>query len=238
MSIKKQFLYDISYIDFNTIQSKKDLMAFMQKHDSSSLRYCINTGLINVSIAKVLGITDEQELYLFFQCGLFHDVGKLGMSYEFLNYPNSYSLQMYNEMKKHTVGGADILQKINADPELIATARYHHCNYDGTGYPGGLFEDEIPLTARITRISDSVDAYLSKRCYKDGGPTKEVWEDLNQFSGTSYDPALLQCFSAVHSKIMYDCHVIGIDQPSQELYMYKLKELFASEFEGREKEVE
>lgn len=220
------FTYDITYIDLRPIQSTEDLYRLMEFHDRSSLKYCIHTGLINLAIAKVYGIQHEKELKQVYDCGLFHDVGKLGMSYEFLNYPGSYTIQMYKEMKKHAEGGASLLLHVNASKPLVDTARYHHCNYDGTGYPGNLFGEDIPLHARITRISDSVDAYLSKRCYKDGGPANETLADLMQFSGTSYDPSLLEAFAKVHRQVMGKCHADGVDHPSQSLYMGTLQVLY------------
>ena len=100
------------------------------------------------------------------------------MERDFINYPGAFTLQMYNEMKKHAIGGGELLMKLNAPQEYIDTANYHHCNFDGSGYPGNLFEEEIPFVSRLTRLSDSIDAYLSKRCYKEGGPANEALSDV------------------------------------------------------------
>lgn len=227
----QNFLYSLNHINFKNIISKKDIVQLLQSHDSDSFTYSFNTAALNYAIAKTYGITEKQTLRLYFESGLFHDTGKVGMSYEFINYPGSYTLNMYNEMKKHAQGGAQMLSIINAEHELIDTCNYHHCNYDGSGYPGGLYGEEIPLSARITRISDSVDAYLSKRCYKEGGPAKEALDDLKQYSGTSYDPELINCFSMVHNKIIEECHKLGEDRPSQSMYMFFLVKLFLIDFE-------
>lgn len=240
MGIKNQenFRYDIEHIDLRTIKSKRDLFLLLGKHDSSSFRYCVHTGLINVAIGKAYGMTERKELNLLYQCGLFHDVGKLGMSYEFLNYPDSYTMHMYNEMKNHTAGGGLLLKSCGAQQPIIDTALYHHCNFDGTGYPGGLYGVDIPFHARVTRIADSVDAYLSKRCYKEGGPANDALNDLLQFEGISYDPSLLKAYASVHERIMIECHSVGFDRPSQNMYIDRLCELFASDFEKPEREID
>jgi putative nucleotidyltransferase with HDIG domain len=224
--------YSVSNIDFSKYSSKKSLLDLLEEHDKDSFIFCLNTGQLNMAIAKELGKKPE-ELYLLFQCGVFHDIGKLGMSHDFINYPGSYTIQMYTEMKKHTSGGGIILETINAEKELIETAKFHHCNFDGSGYPGGFYYNEIPLHARITRISDSVDAYMSKRCYKDGGPTNAVLDDLKQYKGTSYDPDLIEAFSRVHKNVMDISHRDGNDHPSQKLYMHFLDKLYGEKEKER-----
>lgn len=222
------FEYSISHIDFSKFATKKSLLGLLKEHDQDSFIYCVNTGQLNMAIGKELEKKND-ELYLFFQCGIFHDIGKIGMSNEFINYPSSYSIQMYSEMKKHTSGGGLILEKVNAEKEIIETAKFHHCNFDGSGYPGGFYYNEIPLHARVTRISDSVDAYMSKRCYKEGGPSNGVLEDLEHYKGTSYDPDLLDAFAKVHKKIMDLSHREGNDHPSQNIYMHYLEVLYGTE---------
>lgn len=226
------FEYSISHIDFTKYSNKKLLLELLKEHEKNSFLYCLNTGLLNSAIGQELG-KDEDDLFLLFQCGVFHDIGKLGMSNDFINYPGSYTIQMYMEMKKHTSGGGLILEAINAEKELIETAKYHHCNFDGSGYPGGFYYNEIPLHARITRISDSVDAYMSKRCYKDGGPTNAVLSDLKHYRGSSYDPELIDCFEAIHKKVMNLTHKEGNDNPSQVMYMYFLEKVYGSDQKNR-----
>lgn len=230
MAHSKKYLYDISHIDFSTITSKRDILVLLNEHDKDSFTFSFHTASINYAIAKELGVQDPEDLRLLFEAGFLHDIGKLGMSADFINYPGSYTLMMYNEMKKHPQGGAEILERIQADNQILEAVKFHHCNVDGSGYPGGLFGKEIPLSARITRISDSLDAYLSKRCYKEGGPAREALDDLKQYVGTSYDPELIECFSVIHNRILRECHLIGEDRPSQSMYMYFLVKLYLYDF--------
>lgn len=222
------FAYSLSHIDFHNTTSKKDLIDLLNQHDENSFIYSLSTAQLNMAISKELGLSKDL-IYIYFQCGLFHDIGKLGMTNELINYPGSYTMEMYQEMKKHTNGGGVLLEHINAEKELIETAKWHHCNFDGTGYPGGYYYDEIPIHARLTRISDSVDAYMSKRCYKDGGPTYAVIDDLNQYRGSSYDTDLLFYFGKAHEKIMREAHKLGMDRPSQSVYMSILNDIYGTE---------
>jgi putative nucleotidyltransferase with HDIG domain len=226
------FLYSLSHIDFDRLKTKRDALTLLEKHHYESFEFCENTAQLNIAIGKELGLSDD-ELYILFQCGIFHDIGKLGMPVELIDYPGAFTIQMYKEMKKHTIGGRDILMHIKAEKEIVQTAHYHHNNYDGSGYPGGLYEDEIPLFARITRISDSSDAYMSKRCYKENGPINGLLKDIEGFKNTSYDPGLVDILAIVHHKIMHASHVDGTDRPSQSLYMFYLAQMYGEDIMGR-----
>ena len=221
------FKYSLSHLDFANLCSKKQVLDLLQNHDNNSFAYSIHTGQLNMAIGTELHF-DSVRINLLFQSGVFHDTGKLGMCSEFLNFPGAYTVPMYQEMKKHSEGGARILTHIEAETEIIETAKFHHSNYDGSGYPSGQYADEIPLFARITRISDSIDAFMTRRCYKEGGPTNQVLEDLMQYSGTSYDPHLLIAFQKVHNKVMKKSHDEGIDSPSQLMYMHYIDELYGT----------
>ena len=77
---------------------------------------------------------------------------------------------------------------------------YHHENYDGTGYPEGLKENEIPLGARIFALADSVAAMLSERSYKKQYSPEEMVEELTEHSGTQFDPMLISLFFDIIEK--------------------------------------
>jgi putative nucleotidyltransferase with HDIG domain len=222
------FEYSLKHIDLSKLHNKVDLLILLKNHDYNSFIYSLRTAQITYAICSEMKMS-KKDLEINFLCGLFHDIGKLGMSKDFINYPSSYTIEMYEQMKNHPQGGAYLLSYVHAEPELINNSNYHHCNYDGSGYPGGLYEKEIPIHPRLTRISDSIDAYLTKRCYKEGGPAKGVLDDLMQFTETSYDPELLDYFAIVHRKTMRICHRHGHDRPSQDVYMYYLNSIYNPE---------
>ena len=70
--MSSSFIYSYDYIDFSLINSKKAIIELLENHDPNSFRYCVNTGLLNVAIAKELGY-QKDALYLLFQCGIFHE---------------------------------------------------------------------------------------------------------------------------------------------------------------------
>ena len=130
-----------------------------------------------------------------------HDVGKILVSDKILRKPGKLTPEEFEEIKKHaTYGGSVIKQILNgiADEDYIkfATdiATYHHERWDGKGYPNGLKEEEIPLSARMMAIADVFDALVSKRCYKDAMPIEEAFKTIEEEAGTHFDPQLVKVF--------------------------------------------
>ena len=94
----------------------------------------------------------------------------------------------FNEIKKHTVIGWDILKTINEIPYLSTGARWHHERFDGKGYPDGLSGKDIPEEARIICLADSYDAMTSKRSYSSPRTQEEVRAEIERCRGTQFDP--------------------------------------------------
>ncbi len=119
---------------------------------------------------------------------LLHDVGKIGVSEDIINKKGKLTDEEYEEIKKHTVWGAQILHSITEYPKLIIGAKFHHERYDGRGYPEHLKGEDIPEIARIISVADAYDAMTSKRSYRDPIPQVTVREEIIKGSGTQFDP--------------------------------------------------
>lgn len=96
----------------------------------------------------------------------------------------------------------DFTEKSGLDDEPVLTisedvARYHHENWDGTGYPEGLSRDDIPLAARIMALIDVYDALRSQRPYKAALSHREASQNMSLLVGTKFDPDLFAAFDKV-----------------------------------------
>ncbi|GAB6463902.1 hypothetical protein bcgnr5390_17110 [Bacillus luti] len=222
------FKYSLNWLEMKGIQDKQALLHLLKDHDQKSYEYSLYVAMLNDALGMELGM-EEEERYAVFLCGLFHDIGKLGMDKSFIHYPDSYSKEMIDEMKKHVTGGVDLLSFIEADPILIDAVRHHHTNYDGSGYPGGKVRKGIPLYARMTRISDSADAYMTNRSYKAGGPIMGLKNDLSQFEGSWYDPYILDHYFSMHERITGEAERRGVDSLDKEVYMRMIFDLYAKD---------
>lgn len=130
-----------------------------------------------------------------------HDVGKIAVDDAVLRKPGKFTPEEYEQMKKHTVYGGKIIERIldgieNKEWIELASniATYHHEKWDGTGYPYRLAGEEIPLEARIMAVADVYDALVSKRCYKEGFDFDRAYNIIVDGMGTHFDPALRHCF--------------------------------------------
>ncbi len=138
-----------------------------------------------------------------------HDIGKIMISDLILQKPGKLTEEEFNEMKKHTVYGSDIIHEIMGgleDDKYIKIAadiaRYHHERWDGTGYPERLAGTDIPLCARIMAFADVFDALYAERCYKKPvRPVSKVLGIIEEGRGTQFDPGITDVFLSLEGDL-------------------------------------
>jgi putative two-component system response regulator len=130
-----------------------------------------------------------------------HDVGKISISDSVLKKPGKLTDEEFEDMKKHTSFGKQIVEKVEAlakESDFLKYAKIfaatHHEKWDGTGYPEGLKEHGIPLLGRIMAIADVYDALISIRPYKKAFTHEEAVDIIKKGSGTQFDPVLVDVF--------------------------------------------
>ena len=139
---------------------------------------------------------DEETCELIFHASPMHDIGKIGIPDAILLKPGPLDAAEWKIMQSHTTLGAEIL---SGNDSLVinmgkAIALTHHEKWDGSGYPLGLSEYEIPQGGRIVAICDVFDALTSKRPYKQAWPLNKALDEIKACSGTAFDPKLVACF--------------------------------------------
>ena len=149
---------------------------------------------LSVRIGTALGL-EEQVLEQLRVAGLFHDIGKIGVPDQVLLKPCRLTEEEYDEIKKHPVTGARILEGITQLRGIVPMVRGHHERYDGSGYPDGLAGAEIPLGARIIAVADAFDAIVSNRQYRRGKSFEEAIEEIGREQGVQFDPQLAELFT-------------------------------------------
>lgn len=141
-----------------------------------------------------------------------HDVGKIGIPHELTNKTSKLDDYEKSLMNAHTTIAAHALGRANeifltefGYDSFLALARdianFHHENWDGSGYPQGLREQEIPLSARIVAVVDVYDALVSKRPYKNAWSHHEALEEIFQLSDKKFDPEIVNVFRRVETEI-------------------------------------
>lgn len=130
-----------------------------------------------------------------------HDLGKIAVDDSVLRKPGKYTPEEFNEMKKHSEKGAEIVTQILEgvnDENFVNIARnvahFHHEKWNGQGYPQQLSGAGIPLEARIMALADVFDALVSKRCYKDKMSYDKAFSIIEESLGSHFDPELGNVF--------------------------------------------
>ena len=136
---------------------------------------------LNLSKAKTERIVNMAKI---------HDIGKIYVDDRILKSSEKLSKPEYEEMKKHSEYGYELLKDIDLLKQDIEIIRYHHERYDGDGYPEGLKGEEIPLGARILNICDSFDVMTTGRSYKPALNKNEVIEEIKTCSSAQFDPSI------------------------------------------------
>ncbi len=125
---------------------------------------------------------------------LLHDIGKIGVSDYVLNKQSVYTQNDFEQMKYHTIRGAEMLSEVGISEEIIDGVRHHHERIDGKGYPDGIKGDELSLFAKIIKIADVFDALTSKRQYKDAWEVEKALNIIYRGRGTEFDSDIADVF--------------------------------------------
>jgi putative nucleotidyltransferase with HDIG domain len=147
-----------------------------------------------LELARVLGLSSEDEIKALEAAALLHDMGKLAVPDYILNKPGRLTPSEYERVKHHAVVGADILSAVEFPYPVVPIVKHHHENWDGSGYPDGLRGDEIPIGARILAVVDCYDALTSDRPYRRALPPHEALRIVESRRGREYDPEVVDAF--------------------------------------------
>jgi putative two-component system response regulator len=164
-------------------------------------------------LSKEIGMSSEFSEIIFYASPM-HDIGKIGIPDAILFKPDRLTPEEFEIAKTHTLIGGKILN--GSESEILQMAERialtHHERWDGSGYPGGLSKDAIPIEGRIVNIIDQYDALRSKRPYKPALSHEKAVDIITNGDGRTmphhFDPMLLDAFKRVSSVLndIYEAH--------------------------------
>ena len=182
-----------------TLQSITTIANTIDAKDTYTKGHSLRVAQYSALLAESLGWEDKDVQNLRYTA-LLHDIGKIGIPDVILKKPGELSDAEFSMIQSHTTTGGDILKDILMIPDVAFGAMYHHERYDGTGYPSGLKEEEIPIVARIICIADAYDAMNSNRIYRNALPKEVIRKELEKGRNTQFDPVLLDHFLSLLDK--------------------------------------
>lgn len=175
-----------SSITDSLIKSLQEKNTETEEHTDRVTTYAYSLGVkLNFKASEL------DELFL---VAKLHDIGKIGINEEILLKPGKLTNDEFMIMKTHSEKGYRILQAMGELENVAKCVLCHHEKWDGSGYPLGLKEDEIPLISRIISIVDAYDVMTSKRPYKKPMTKESAIAELLRCSGSQFDPLLVNIF--------------------------------------------
>jgi putative nucleotidyltransferase with HDIG domain len=169
--------------------STHDLISSLFNHCPNTFRHSLRVGDHLYGFADFLNMENPESWFLL---GSLHDIGKIKIPARLLNKKEPLTMQEYEEIKRHTVYGENIIKKIAKFPsDYSKVILNHHENVDGTGY----FKiKDIPYLSKIIRIIDSYDTMLYGRIYQRPVRQEEVLAEMYTLIGKHDDKELMEAF--------------------------------------------
>jgi diguanylate cyclase (GGDEF)-like protein/putative nucleotidyltransferase with HDIG domain len=154
-----------------------------------------------VTMAETMGLP-TQKVATIRAAGLLHDIGKIAVPDSILNKAGPLTDEEWEPIKAHPELGMEILKHVIDLVNCLPAILHHHEHFDGTGYPGALKGEEIPMEARILAIADTYDAITSVRPYRNQLSPQEALDELRRCAGTQFDPEFVKTFcKAIESSL-------------------------------------
>ena len=166
----------------------------IQGYDDYTFHHSVNATIIGLVLGLASGYS-ENKLLEFGMGVLMHDIGKIKVPESILNKKTPLMAEEFEEIKRHSTIGFDILRKNKDFSTLSAHVAFqHHEKWDGTGYPRGLKGSEIHEFGKLAAIADVYEALTSKRVYRKAIEPNEAFEYIVSQSDKHFDPKILEVF--------------------------------------------
>lgn len=177
------------------IQTIRALAEAIDAKDAYTRGHSERVAVYSSRIARQLSLRKDMIERVYF-AGLLHDVGKIGVPDAIITKPDRLNDAEYAEIMRHPEIGAKILEPVEFLRSVVPCVRHHHEWYDGCarGYPDRLAGDQIPLPSRVIVVADTVEAMTSDRPYRKALPLEVVTAELHKYSGTQFDPVVVDAF--------------------------------------------
>jgi putative two-component system response regulator len=180
------------------LESLERLARLAEYRDDATYEHPARVGRTAALLAETLGLAKEV-VEAIRRAAPLHDVGKVGVPDRILLKPSRLTAAEFELMKSHTLIGAEILAGSSWPVLQLAEeiAISHHERWDGTGYPDGRLEDEIPMSGRIVIVADNFDALTHSRPYAAAWDSDKAAAEIRRQSGQHFDPDVVEAFGAL-----------------------------------------
>ena len=174
------------------------LIGALEAKENSRATSAARTMTLAVAVGERLSCS-EDEIAALKLGALFHDIGTIGVPETVLRKPGALDEREWQEVRAHSSIGANLLSNVPMLGRVRPIVLSHHERYDGTGYPQGLREDQIPLAAQIIAVADAFSAMTDGRPYRAAMSQADAVKELRANAGTQFNPVVVEAFIATLS---------------------------------------
>jgi putative nucleotidyltransferase with HDIG domain len=172
------------------------LLSALNVRDMETEGHSERVTAIALILADLLG-TPKEQMHHIERGALLHDIGKIGVPDRILLKPGPLTEEEWVEMRRHPEIGFRLCSRIDFLKIPAQIVLHHHERWDGTGYPDGLREYEIPLGARIFSVADALDAMMTDRPYAPAQSTEQAVQEILACAGKQFDPQIVEAFLSI-----------------------------------------
>lgn len=198
----KRIIKEVKTSPKEALSYLKMLVYSIDFRSEHTVTHTVNTVSIALDIANYFG-QDEQTKEKIYLGALLHDVGKMAIPIEILEYPGRLSDEQMVIMRTHVAETEKLIHGVVSD-EICNIAVRHHEKLDGSGYPHRIKGEELSFPERIVAVSDIVSALGSRRSYKEPFPRDKTIDILNSMKGIKLDERICNYVSDNYDRIMRD----------------------------------
>ncbi len=172
------------------------LASAVEARDAYTGRHAERVAAYGLQLADAYGMRlgDEPEIEFGF---LLHDAGKVAVPDAILFKPGRLTPAERLIIEQHPITGSEIVRDIAFLGAARDVIRHHHERWDGTGYPDKLAGEDIPVSARVFAVADTLDALTTNRPYRRASTIAQARAIIMQAVGTHFDPAVIAAFEKV-----------------------------------------
>ncbi len=182
--------------DENQTRTVLALAKTLETRDCSIGGHCERIASLAEQLAYGLKCSEE-EVKIIRSAALLHDIGKIGIPDDILQKPDQLTKEEWSLIRRHADLGAEIVKKASNLSKVADLIKAHHERFDGSGYPGGISGEEIPLGARILAVVDTYSAITDGRVYRAARSHEEALQEIRKCSGKDFDPRVVDAFAAI-----------------------------------------
>jgi putative nucleotidyltransferase with HDIG domain len=180
--------------EFGTVSDVINYLHLVRPMDDYTYSHSLNVSLMSIIIARWMNLS-EAEIDEIATAGLLHDIGKTKISDKLLLKPGKLTDLEFDELKKHPILGYMMMENVkDATLNMKYSVLMHHEKIDGSGYPVGALDEEIPLFPKIIAIADIYDAMTSNRAYRNRMCPFEVIKNFEMQTFGKLDTRILTVF--------------------------------------------